>query len=317
MDYDAIINSTYKWISIKKVIWFLIFFWLAFPVIFLVPSMLQMNFFSVWIVTAVALLYDVMSIALIVSFLVLITACLEKKNLRTKKVSLTRFIDTIFVVIIKLWYVFVWSMHKSYRYTQLLLLVGTALLSYYFYYSFGQKDILLALLLIFAAGYLITVIYNSVKLCFSVIVFYNKDVSVKGAVKESWHLTHRKFWQILLGLIFSAGTLLVLFIVVCLVLGSILNIILLLYFIPPVAYAISSKAVMLFALAPVLVGFCYSVIEIYSQLEKHRASTRTIKHFLARKVLSKGKVVKRKSVSVAKKKKKVVKKKRVAKKKRK
>jgi hypothetical protein len=297
MDYDCIISATYNWFSLEKLAWFLVFFWLSFFALVFVPVAVGIGWYSqevLWIVNG---LIGIMYIALILALIVLTCHTLGHNSFSVEKLSLGKFIDTIFLIILELWYILVWNIHKAYRVTQLLLLFGIPLL--YVYSLSVQSMFISAALIFFLICYVAIVIYNSIRLLFSVTVFYNHNFTIKKTIKESWHLTHKKFWKILIGLIFALAALFVLFIVISIILGAILHIILLNYFTNPIAYKIAVNFAQIFALAPVVVGYYFAVIEIYSQIRKEAHSSRRIKRILAKRVVApkikaKKKVVKKK-----------------------
>jgi len=282
MDYDKIIGATYTWFSLKKLAWFLIFFWLSFFALVFVPVAIQIGWYVQDVIWVVNTLIGVMYLALILALIVLTCHTLEHKSLNVQKLSVGKVIDTIFLVIVELWFIFVWNIHKAYRTTQLLLLFGIPLL--YFYTITGQSVFISISLIVFLVCYLALIIYNSIRLLFSVTVFYNHDFTIKQTIKESWHLTHKKFWKIIFGLIFSFAALFVLFAVISMILGAIVHLILLNYFTNVLAYKIAVNFATIFALAPVVVGYYFSIIEIYAQIKKEAHSSRRIKRLLATKI---------------------------------
>jgi len=283
MDYDRIINFTYNWVSLKKVLWFLIFFWLSIPIIFVVPWALEKQFFDESVSWIVYILYAIIYVGIIVGFISLTCACLGHKKLKYQKPTRSRFFDTILLVFLELWYIFVWNIHKSHRFTQLLLIIGTPLL--YFYYLFNPTIIILGALIIFMLLYLAAVIHNSVRLFFTVTIFYNKGLSKNEAIKECWELTHNKFVVTFFSILLVVGVVFVMFAVITIVLEAIAYIILISRFNPGVAYDLAQTIAVLFALGPATISYYFGVIEIYSQMEKERDSSSRIKRILARKVL--------------------------------
>ena len=63
MNYDKIINATYDWLSIEKAIWFLLFFWLSLPVLFLVPLAIEAGSFYYKINWVVQIIYAIMEVS--------------------------------------------------------------------------------------------------------------------------------------------------------------------------------------------------------------------------------------------------------------
>ena len=285
MDYDKVIRAAYNWFSLKDVAWFLVFFWIAMPILVFLPSLIEKQFYGALATPLVSVLYIVIYLSVIVGFIALLQNCLQHKNLAAKRLSPRRFVRTVALVFVELFYIFVWNLHRPYRVPQLLLIIGSGIL---YIYSRTQPTLfIVSALILFLLVYLVIVIYNSIRISFSMLVFYNKDIpSLKDVVKESWALTHRKFPKVFFALLFSVICLAVIFVIIAVILGGLSYLVLLNYLIPPLAYKFSMSVGMLFALAPVLLGYYYAVIEIYSQLEKEHASSKHIKHYLSRRVLA-------------------------------
>ncbi len=284
MNYDQVINAAYEWISLEKAMWFLLFFWLSLPVLMMVPYALADELFYFefnWIVHG---LYYIIYLSILLGFMLLTCACLNHKKLSSSKVSISKYIDTIFLVFVELWYVLVWNMHKSYRFTQLLLLIGIPILAYY--YSVISSVLIGVALLIFGVAYLIMVIYNAIRCSFSITIFYNKNVSLEEAVKESWHLTHRKFWKILFSYIFAIVSALVLFVIISAILAAILNLFLINYLTLAVSYKTALWLAAILALGPALISYYFGFIEIYSQLNTHHESDKRVKRVLANRLMT-------------------------------
>ena len=209
MDYDKIIDSTYSWFSLKKLFWFLVFFWIAIPILFVVPWALEQQYFDESVNWLVYLLYLVIYIGIIVGFVTLTCACLNYKKLNSKVLDKKSLIYTFALVFLELFYVFVWNIHKTYRFTQLLLLLGIPLL--YFYYIFNPTLIILVSVLVFYILYVLMVIHNAVRLFFTVTIFYNKGLSKNEAIKECWELTHNKFVVTFFSILLVVGVVFVMF----------------------------------------------------------------------------------------------------------
>ena len=291
MDYDQIINSTYSWFSLKKVIWFLIFFWLAIPFLFVIPWAIEKQYFSENMNWAIFILYFFVYVAILIGFVSLTCACLGHRKLKYNPPTNRRFIDTILLVFLELWYIFIWNIHKSHRFTQLLLLLGLPLL--YFYYLFNPTAVILGSLILFSTAYLLFVIHNSIRLFFTVTIFYNKNLTKKETINEAWGLTKGRFILSFFSIILVLGVVFVMFAVIALVLGAISNILLLSRFTPNVAYELAQSIAIVFAFGPALISYYFGVIEVYSQLEREQVSTNRVKRILARRVL-KPKTVKKK-----------------------
>lgn len=305
MDYDKIINSAYDWISLDKLIWFLFFFWLSLPVFLLVPIGIEKGFFYSGLFWLVDILYYIMYFAILLALMLLTTGCLNKKNFKTHAISISKFGDTIFLVFLELWYVFVWNIHKSYRFTQLLLLIGLPLLA--FYNLTVVSPIIIFAFWVFIISYGFIVLYNAMRLSFSISIFYSEEISIKNAIKKSWHLTHKKFLKIFAGYIFAISSALVLFVVLSSILSLISSLFLLQQYTWAIAYKLSLLIGTLLAAPPALLSYYFSFAEIFYQINNYHKSNTIIKNILSRKVLSK-KPSKKKKVKTKSKKKKVKKK---------
>ncbi len=283
MNYDAILNSTYNWMSIEKLIWFLLFFWIALPVFLLVPIGIEQSVFiedRLWFVN---FLYSLIYFSLIIAFLTLTYYCLRNKNFEAKELSITKVFDGILLVFTQFWFVFIWNIHKSYRFTQLLLLFGLPLL--WFYSIYLSNWFIEYALYIFILAYFAIVIYNYVRLSFSLTYFFSSDSKIKDAIKESWHMTHNKFWKTFFAYLVIFVAVLVLFIFYVLVLGAIISLILLNYFIAPIAYSLTFFIASMIAIGPVIISYYFAYFELYEQLILHKKSNISIKKILANKIL--------------------------------
>jgi hypothetical protein len=281
MDFDNLINSVYDWVSFGKIIWFLLFFWISMPVLFFIPMAVELGLFYAALDWVVSLMYILMYVSVLLAFMVLTTTCLSQKKFPSARVTFNKALDTIFLVFLEFWYIFVWNMHKAYRFTQLLLLVGIALLYYYYTTSFSLT-IELAYW-IFVILYLLVVVYNCVRLSFSISIFYSKNCSIKEAVKESWRLTHKRFLEVLISLIIIFATVFVIFVIVSVVLGILANIVLVFFTTYALAYQLAVSFATLFALAPAIIGYHLGFAELYAQLDKKHSSEKRIKRVLARR----------------------------------
>jgi hypothetical protein len=282
MDYDGLIASTYNWFSIDKLIWFLIFFWLAIPVFLLVPAALEMNLFyqnKLWLVNT---LYSILYMGFLIGLLTLIYNCLNKEKFSTCDFTITKFIDVILLVFLEFWYVLVWNIHKSYRFTQLLLLFGIPLL--YFYSQYVIDSFIDFALNIFVLSYLIIIIYNFIRLSFSVTYFMSGNFSLKDSIKESWHMTHNKFPQVFFSYLIILGSVFVLFTFIGLFLGAVLNLILMNYFISSVSYDIALFLTIVILIGPAIIAYHNAYLSLYEQLYLKERSNRRVKKFLASKV---------------------------------
>jgi len=285
MDFNRVISSAYSWISLNKVVWFLVFFWISLPVILLLPQAIQeYNLFTPELLPIVFFLYDVLYLALIVGFIALTQYCLSERNIKAPDFHPTKLIDIVLLVFTEMYYIFVWNLHASFRYIQVLLLISTGLL--YYYYTLVSTNFVMNLFALCTTAYFVLVIYNSVRLFFTTTLFCNKTVGVKKAVEDSWAMTHNKFPEAITSILLVLILVFVLFSFAVLVLGTITSLILGFFFINPVAVSLGFRAATLFALAPAIIAYHYAVTEVYSQLNFHRETSTSIKRILAHKVLT-------------------------------
>lgn len=290
MNYTTIINSTYNWMSLEKLLWFLLFFWISLPVFLLVPVGIEQNVFESSKLWVVSFLYSLIYFALIIAFLTLTQHCLRKKNYDAKELSLTKVVNGIILVFVQFWYVLVWNIHKKYRFSQLLILFGIPLL---WFYLLNLSNWFIELsFFIFVLGYFLIIIYNYIRVSFSLTYFFSNDCTVQEAIKESWHMTHNKFLKVLFAYLVILVSVGALFITFVLVIGAIISLILLNYFIPSIAYNIAGFIAMLIAFAPTLIAYYFAYFELYDQLVLHKKSTSRIKRILVKRVFDKRQPVK-------------------------
>jgi hypothetical protein len=290
MDYNSIINSTYNWLSLEKLIWFLVFFWISLPVFLLVPVGIEKGIFATNKLWFVAVLYSLIYFALIVACITLTHHCLKKKNFDAKELSITKILNAIILVFVQFWYVLVWNIHKKYRFSQLLLLFGIPLL--WFYLTNLSNWFIELAFFSFLLAYFLIIIYNYIRVSFSLTYFFSNDCAVREAIKESWHMTHNKFLKVLFSYLIILVSVGALFITYVLIFGAIISLILLNYFIPPLAYNIASFVAMLIAFAPTLISYYFAYFELYSQLMSHNKSNSAIKRMLTKRVFGKKEPVK-------------------------
>ncbi|MDD3083605.1 MAG: hypothetical protein PHP82_01135 [Candidatus ainarchaeum sp.] len=295
MDYDRIINATYNWFSFSKAIWFVFFFWLSLPVLFLVPFAFESGFFYYNFSWAIQTLYVITYFLVILGLLLLTCFTLNKKNCNSKNISFTRFIDTVFLVFCELFYVFIWNKNKKYRFTQILLILGTILL--YYYNSIIISQFILVSLFIFIICYVGLILYNAIRVSFSLVIFYHKDCSIKEAINLSWYLTYSKFWQVFFSYFFNIASVVVIFIIISIVLGALSNLLLINYLTLSLSYRLAMTFATLFALAPALVGYYFGFMETYLQLNQQYESNNRIKRVLASKINKPSVVIKKKNVA--------------------
>ncbi|MFA6064816.1 MAG: hypothetical protein WCW44_04430 [archaeon] len=285
MNYDKIIGSAYSWISLSRVVWFLVFFWISLPLLlFLPPAIEQYQLFgssSIWLVTA---LYDILYLAVILGVITLTQHCLEERRLTVAKCSVTKAVSIVGLVFVEAFYALVWNLSYQFRIIQVLLLIATGLL--YYYYTLLQTPFVQALFALCATAYFIVVVYNVIRLFFSTSFFCNKDLGIVESVKESWAVTHDKFYEASTAIILSLILVFVLFSFSVIVLGTITSLVLSIFLINPLALSVGFRAAAIFALAPAIIAYHYAMAEVYIQLNFHKESSNSIKRILAHKVLS-------------------------------
>jgi len=284
MNYDKIISATHSWFSLNKLAWFLIFFWLSVSMLFLVPWALEKQYFDESVSWIIYIFYALIYLGVLLGFITLNCACLGNKRLKYTEPTKRSLVSLLILVFVELVHVFIWNLHRSYRFTQLLLLLGIPLL--YFYYLFNSTQMILVSLAIFLVLYLVMVIYNIVRLFFTVTIFYNKNDSIKEVIRESWGLTHGKFVITFFSIVLVVGVVFVMFAIMAIILGGIANVILLPHFTPVVAYELAKTIAIIFALGPAILSYYFGVIEVYAQLDKEKESSSRIKRILTKKVLS-------------------------------
>jgi uncharacterized membrane protein YciS (DUF1049 family) len=277
MNYDKIIKSTYNWISVSKILLFVLFFWLALPVLFFVPIAFELNLFFEDFVLAIQGLYLILYFTVLLGFIVL-TCFILGKDCSVKLISITRYIDTIFLVLCELFYIFIWNKNEKLRFSQILLIFGTVLL---FYYNVMILSTFIFLaLIIFIFCYFLLVLYNFLRLSFSLTLFYHKPISIKEALNLSWGLTHKKTLEIFFGYFFNIATVIVMFFIISVILAAIANLFLVNFLNISLAYNLSIMLASVFALGPIIVAYYFGFMEMYFQLVKKKNSELLIKKAL-------------------------------------
>jgi len=250
-----------------------------------IPAALERQLFAPQLLAIVYILYDIMYIALLVGIISLVQSTLSTKGIEAKKVTLRRLVDTVLLVFVEMWFALVWNLNRKFRAPQLLLLIALPLL--YMYWGFDKSLPVSIVLAVALWAYLSLLVHNCIRLSFSVMSFYSGDFSVVGAAKQSWALTHGKFVETTSAIVISLGSAFVLFAITAIILGIIAHLILLLFFIQPVAYALAVRGATLFAFAPAILGYHHSFASIFAQLIKKNQSAGRIRGILAKKTLSK------------------------------
>ncbi|MDD4250613.1 MAG: hypothetical protein PHX27_00280 [Candidatus ainarchaeum sp.] len=298
MDYNKIIDSTYSWFSFSKAIWFLLFFWLALPVLFLVPIAFEQGLFYYGFSWALQGLYVITYISILLGLFLLTGFVLNNNNIKSKEISISVFLDIIFLVFCEFFYTFFWNINKKFRFTQILLLFGSGLLGYYS--LFVQSQFIFISFIIFVVCYTFFVLYNFLRVSFSLTLFLHNDFSIIESIFESWHLTHNKALQIFFGYLFNLVTVFVIFVVVSIILGAIANLLLVNYLTIALSYKLAMVLAVIFAFAPALVSYYFGFMEMYLQLINQHLSNKKIKNMLADKVVQTNKIVVTKKVKKSK-----------------
>lgn len=286
MNFERIIDSAYSGLSLKKYLWFLVFFWIALPLLSIVPWAIEKGFFGLSIQPAILVIYELIFIAVIFGFVVLTNSFLCQKRVVAPKITLKKFLLTFPLVFVELWYLFVWNLKdKNTRIIQLLLFLGIPLL---FFYKLTVPSALIHYsLIIFMFAYALILVHNFVRLFFTIPIYFSRNISIFQAPKESWYLTRGKFDQVLIGLVLAIGVIAIIFFFTSIVLAILANLVLGYFFIGRVSYELALRGAYLFALAPALVCYYSAVTEIFSQLLREKDSSSRIKRLLAHKVLNK------------------------------
>lgn len=292
MNYRKIVNSAYSWISLDKAIWYLIFFWIAVPVLLGLPQVFEQGVYSSTTMPLAVVLYDVLYVSVIMGLVVLIQFFLERKNSFVVKMSIKRFVDVFFLVFLELFYVFIWNLNSSFRLIQALLLVAAALVFYYSTIIVSEATLSLAWLCL--SAYFVLVIYNAVRVIFSTTIFFHKDIGIKETIKESWALTQDRFYDVFSSLALIAVLSFVLFSFMVIALGTLGSLVLSYFFIDSVAMGLGFKVATAFALGPALIVYHCAFVELFLQLSSKSETTSRVRKILAHKILRKAKAPVRK-----------------------
>jgi hypothetical protein len=284
MNYAKVLSAGFSWVSLRKLIWFLVFFWIALPVVILLPDFIEKFSLFKGVFSFFAFFsYSLMYVLLVIGFFSLTQESLSRRNVFVEKFSFRKVIDVVFLVFAEAFYVLFWNLHAPFRTLQLLLLAGSALLFYYF--LLVSDSFVLNLFALCCTAYVILVVYNCVRVFFSSTIFCSKEIGIKSAIRESWALTHHKFSSVFFGIITSVVVAVFSFLFLVIIFGAFASIFLGFFFIRPVAVSIGFQAASLFALAPALVVYQFCVAEVYLQLSSHHALSSKIKGILAQHIL--------------------------------
>lgn len=285
MNFNSIVRSAYSWLSVKKIIWFIAFFWISLPFILILPKLFESGaIYSELTKPLAIILYDVLYIALIVGVILLIQRCLLAKHERAPSLGITKVIKLVLLVFVELFYAFVWNINARFRRIQILLLISSALLGYLFALTLDN-----ILLVIFAWGllaYFYFVIRNCIMLFFSTTIFVNMgSISITGAVKESYSLIHNRVADTFSSIIISAFLAFVLFAFVTLAMGALASLVLRFFFIDSLAVSLGFNVSTAFGIGIGLIAYHFMIAEVFAQLNKHKAASTSIKRILAHRVL--------------------------------
>lgn len=284
MDFDRIVDAACNFFSLKKFFWFLTLFWLAFPVLVFIPWAISKNYFSLNLEPIVVILFFSMYFCLLTGLIVLLQYFCFNKKINFNVFELKKILLIFPLVFIELFYVFVWNLHKSLRFSQILLLLGIPLLNYYL--NLNPNNLIRSFFVIFVFFYILIIIYNSVRLIFTIPIFFIKNESIFQSPKSSWALTHNKFNSVFMALFLIFGVLIILFLICYIISSFFFHIVFSVIFLPRISSELSIVAGTLFALGPVLVAYYSSFTELFDQLLKDNESSNIIKKILSKKVLS-------------------------------
>ncbi len=287
MDFSRVVSSAYSWVSLNKVIWFIIFFWISLPCIVILPQAFEKGLIFSNVTRPVAIvLYDLLYVTLVLGVIVLMNNCLvEKKSSKGFDFGARKVLDLIFLVFVEMFYVLVWNINAFFRKAQLLLLIAFVLLLYYF--SMVQTELLGYLLWLLGTAYFILVVYNAVRLFFSTSVFIQKSATlgIVESIKESWALTHNKFNETLYAIIISLFLAFIIFAFVTIALGGLAAVILQFFLINPVAFSLAFSVSPAFGLGVALIAYHYMVAEAFTQLHSHAEASSQIRRILANRAM--------------------------------
>lgn len=291
MDYEKILGSTYKWVLAKGAAWFVLFFIISIAIFILVPILARQGiFFDEQSIPVVNVLYFFNTVILFIGFFALIEFVLKINGFSVQKVTLGKIIDSIFLMVLMAWYIFIWNIHKPHRLVQILsLFVSIFALFSIAYYS----NLLVELsMIIFGAIYVAFVIKNFIRFSFSYFIFYDRKLTMKHALLESWKITENRVIDLFKVYIFGGGVILVIGLVIVFIIGSITSVFIYSSFIPPVVYRIAMLVGMLFASSPMLIATQACIVEAYAQINVKNEIKKSVENILVKRTLSsKNKVI--------------------------
>jgi hypothetical protein len=291
MDYEKVLGSTYKWVLTKGAAWFVLFFIISISIFILVPILARQGiFFDEPSIPVVNLLYFFNTVVLFVGFFALIEFVLKTNGFSVQKVTPGKLVDSVFLMVLMAWYIFVWNLHKPHRLVQILsLFVSIFALFSIAYYS----NLLVELsVIIFGIIYFAFVIKNFIRFSFSYFIFYDRKLTMKHALLESWKITENRVFDLFKIYIFAGGVILVMGLVIVFIIGSITSVFIYSSFIPPVVYKISMLVGLLFASSPMLIASQSCIVEAYAQVNVKNEIKKSVESILVKRTLSsKNKVI--------------------------
>ena len=105
MNYNKIIASAYSWISLDKLVWFLVFFWVSLPLLMFLPSAVeQYGVFGKSALILVNLLYFIIYLAVILGLVALTQQCLEERRIHTVALSIKKMFSIVLLVFVEGFY---------------------------------------------------------------------------------------------------------------------------------------------------------------------------------------------------------------------
>ncbi|MFA5357442.1 MAG: hypothetical protein WC308_00780 [archaeon] len=310
MDYDGIIESTYRWVFQGKALVYLLFFFLIFLAVFFIQGVdaifwgnlvVSENVFSIF-----NDVYYIAQAVIFVGIVFLLGFCLKSAGFQTVKISVSKILDVFFLQVFELWYIFVWSMSRRYRRIQILSLVGIFLAVITL--SVVSSWVVVLSFIFLLAIYLSCIVYNSVRLLFSSLIILNRGTKIGDALRGSWSLTHQRF-----GGLFSAFCVLLVFLFFLCAVSSffastIANIVLLSvgfhsFFDGTTLSDLEFARIFgtAFGVSVFVVGYCFSVTRLYSQAVKHQDSSNKIRRILSWRVLYPRKIASKRFAKAARK----------------
>jgi hypothetical protein len=284
MDYNKLIESTYAWVSFKGAFWFIIFFLISCSIIIFTPLMVNQGlFFNEASISVVNVLYFFNLIVFFVAFFSLIEFVLDSNGFNTQKISIEKLLDSFFLLILFLWYVFIWNIHRPHRILQIISLFVSTFA--FFSLTYYNNSIIAFAAIIFGLLYLEMVIVSCVKLSFGHLIFYIKKVSIKEALLDSWKISENRVGKMFTSYIVGGVTIIIFASIIIFVGGFFIDLLIGPSFIPPVSYKLSMFIASVFALAPIIIAKQALITEVYSQIKLKSEINRGVARILTKRIL--------------------------------